>query len=118
MADNVLVDNVNEPDYTVASDDDGTAHHQYVKLEWGPDNTRTKVDTGASAVPIQDGGNSITVDGTVAVTQPVAVTDNAGSLTVDNATISVVGGGVEATAQRVTIASDSTGVLSVDDNGG
>ena len=29
----------------------------------------------------------------------------------------VVGGGVEATAQRVTIASDSTGVLSVDDNG-
>ncbi len=30
----------------------------------------------------------------------------------------VVGGGVEATAQRVTIASDSTGVLSVDDAGG
>lgn len=52
---------------------------------------------GASAVNVQDGGNS---------------------LTVDNPTISVVGGGVEATAQRVTIASDSTGVLSVDDNGG
>ena len=31
---------------------------------------------------------------------------------------SVVGGGTEATAQRVTIASDSTGVVSVDDNGG
>jgi hypothetical protein len=30
----------------------------------------------------------------------------------------VVGGGVEATALRVTIANDSTGVLSVDDNGG
>lgn len=30
----------------------------------------------------------------------------------------VIGGGVEATAQRVTIASDSTGVVSVDDNGG
>jgi hypothetical protein len=30
----------------------------------------------------------------------------------------VVGGGVEATALRVTIASDSTGLLSVDDNGG
>jgi hypothetical protein len=52
---------------------------------------------GASAVNIQDGGNSITVD---------------------NAVLSVVGGGTEATAQRVTIASDSTGVLSVDDNGG
>jgi len=30
----------------------------------------------------------------------------------------VVGGGVEATALRVTIANDSTGVLSIDDNGG
>jgi len=30
----------------------------------------------------------------------------------------VVGGGVEATALRVTIASDSTGLISIDDNGG
>jgi hypothetical protein len=30
---------------TVATDDDGTAHHQYVKLEFGPDNTQTKVTT-------------------------------------------------------------------------
>lgn len=52
---------------------------------------------GASAVNIQDGGNSITVD---------------------NAALSVVGGGTEATALRVTIANNSTGVLSVDDNGG
>ena len=52
--------------------------------------------SGASAVNVQDGGNS---------------------LTVDNAVLSVVGGGTEATAQRVTLASDSTGVLSVDDNG-
>lgn len=53
---------------------------------------------------------------TVAGTIPV--TDNGGSLTVDNTTLSVVGGGTEATALRVTIASDSTGVLSIDDNGG
>lgn len=33
------------------------------------------------------------------------------------APLNVVGGGTEATALRVTIASDSTGVLSVDDNG-
>lgn len=51
-------------------------------------------------------------------TDVVPVSDNAGSLTVDNPTLSVVGGGVEAAALRVTIASDSTGVLSVDDNGG
>ena len=36
---------------------------------------------------------------------------------VTNAVLSVVGGGTEATAQRVTIANDSTGVVSIDDNG-
>ena len=39
-----------------------------------------------------------------------------GPVTTTNATTSVVGGGAEATAQRVTIANDSTGVVSVDDN--
>jgi hypothetical protein len=48
----------------------------------------------------------------------IPVTDNAGSLTVDNAALSVVGGGAEASALRVTLANDSTGVVSVDDNGG
>lgn len=48
----------------------------------------------------------------------IPVSDNAGSLTIDNSTLSVVGGGTEATALRVTIASDSTGLLSVDDGGG
>lgn len=48
----------------------------------------------------------------------IPVTDNSGSLTVDNAALSVTGGGVEASALRVTLANDSTGVLSVDDNGG
>lgn len=52
--------------------------------------------SGAAAVNIQDGGNSITID---------------------NATLSVTGGGTEAGALRVTVASDSTGVMSVDDNG-
>ena len=47
----------------------------------------------------------------------LSVDDNGGSLTVDNAALSVTGGGVEASALRVTLASDSTGVLSVDDNG-
>ena len=43
--------------------------------------------SGASAVNIQDGGNSITVDGTVtanAGTGPWPITDNSGSITVDN----------------------------------
>jgi hypothetical protein len=55
--------------------------------------------------------NNVTVTGTV------TAQDGGGSLTVDNAALSVVGGGAEATALRVTLASDSTGVVSVDDNG-
>ena len=42
----------------------------------------------SGTVTVQDGGNSITVDGTVAVNQPVAITDNDSSITVDG-TISV-----------------------------
>jgi len=72
--------------------------------------------SGASAVNIQDGGNSITVDGTVTANAGSGTFTVAGAVT--NTVLSVVGGGTEATAQRVTIANDSTGVLSVDDNGG
>lgn len=36
----------------------------------------------------------------------------------DTGTLAVVGGGTEATALRVTLASDSTGVVSIDDNSG
>jgi len=114
-----------------------------------------------NALPVTDNNGSLTVDGTVSVGHPIAISgtqtvtatdldirdldynqdsvsvnvghpvivsgiastvtvtgDTGGSLTVDNATISVVGGGAEATAQRITIADDSTGVVSVDDNGG
>lgn len=45
------------------------------------------------------------------------VTINNASLAITHATLAVVGGGAEATALRVTIANDSTGVISVDDNG-
>jgi hypothetical protein len=71
VADNIELD-AGSGGATVATDDDGTAHHQYVKLEAGADGTQTKI---------------------------------------------LAGGGTEAGALRVTIASDSTGVLSIDDNG-
>jgi hypothetical protein len=64
--------------------------------------------------PITDASGRLWVNASGAA---VPVTDNGGSLTIDNAALSVTGGGVEASALRVTIASDSTGVLSVDDNG-
>lgn len=74
-----------------------------------------KVDLGAD--------NDVAVTGTVAVTQSgtwdeVGINDSGNSITVDNAQLSVVGTGTEAAAMRVTVATDSTGVLSVDDNGG
>ena len=67
------------------------------------------LSSATDSIAVTDGGGSLTVDGTVGVSGSVAVT---------NAALSVTGGGVEATALRVTVASDSTGVLSVDDNGG
>ena len=59
-----------------------------------------------------------TVTAVTDITNVVSVDDNGASLTVDNTTLSVVGGGTEAAALRVTIANDSTGLLSIDDNGG
>ncbi len=118
-----------------------------MKLEAGADGTQTKILAGGGVeadalrvtvasdstgvLSVDDNGSSLTVDGTVAVTG-VSTAANQTTLighvdgiealltTIDGDTsnLSVVGGGTEAAAQRVTIASDSTGVLSVDDNGG
>lgn len=177
MADNVQAEAVVTPGATFATDDNAGVQHPYVKIEWGADNVYTKVDSGAGAMPVQDGGNSLTVDGVFfQATQPVSaaslplptgaatlagqtqpgvdigdvtvnngagasavnVQDGGNSLTVDVGTalptgtnnigdvdvltipapLSTSGGGTEATALRVTVASDSTGVLSIDDNGG
>ena len=119
MADNVVL-NTGVGGATMATDDIAGVQHQRVKLEYGVDGVVTDV-SDTNPLPIDDAGGSITVDGSVtadAGTGPWPVTDNGGSLTVDNAALSVVGGGVEATAIRVTLASDSTGLVSVDDNGG
>lgn len=102
-----------------------------------PDGHNVTIDNaaGAAAVNIQDGGNSITVDGSLttvatvtnlaqmagaaiamgtgvrsAGTQRVTIaTDDV--VPVTNAALAVVGNGAAATAQRVTMASDSTGIL-------
>ena len=151
-----------------------------VKVDLGADNdVSVSNGAGAAAVNIQDGGNSITVDGPLTDAQlrathvPVSITDGTNTVatiatgpslnvnlrTINGATpstntgavgagvqrvtlatdvalpagnnnigdvdvltvpapLSTTGGGTEATALRVTVANDSTGVLSVDDNGG
>lgn len=53
-----------------------------------------------------------TIDGRVDGIEALLTTIDA-----DTSNLSVVGGGTEATAVRVTIANNSTGVLSIDDNG-
>ena len=67
MADNIEL-NAGSGGAVIATDDDGTAHHQYVKLEFGADNTQTKV-TSSVGLPVGDAGGSLTVDnaGTFAV---------------------------------------------------
>jgi WD40 repeat protein len=85
MADNIEL-SAGSGGAVVATDDDGVAQHQYVKVEFGADNTQTKV-TASEGLPIQP-------DSTL------------------------TGGGTEDAALRVTIANNSTGVLSVDDGGG
>lgn len=70
-----------------------------------------KVDLGAD--------NDVVVTGTVTANL-AAGANNIGDVDVLTmpAPLSTSGGGTEATALRVTLATDSTGVLSVDDNGG
>ena len=86
-------------------------------------NISTKIDTVAGAVSGTEMQVDVLTMPTVAVSQSgtwdeVGINDSGNSITVDNAQLSVVGSGTEAAAMRVTIATDSTGVLSIDDNGG
>lgn len=117
MADNFVTD-AGSGGNTYASDDIGGVHYPILKIAYGALDSATLVST-SNGLPVAQQGtwNVGTVTAVTDITNAVAVTDNSGSLTVDNAALSVVGGGAEATALRVTLANDSTGVVSVDDNG-
>ena len=54
MADNVTL-NAGSGGATIATDDDGTAQHQYVKVEFGGDGTFTKV-TSTAGLPTTEVG--------------------------------------------------------------
>lgn len=89
MADNIEL-NSGSGGATIRTDDDGSYHWQYVKLAFGADNTQT----------------------ICSASDPLPANLYAGGTTL------AVGGGAEAGALLVTLANDSTGVVSVDDNGG
>jgi uncharacterized membrane protein len=102
-------------------------------LRTATDGTLRTDPTGTTAQPVTDAGGSLTVDtsqlpaalvgGRLDVVVGAALpagTNNIGGVDILSVptSLSTTGGGTEATALRVTVASDSTGVLSVDDNGG
>ncbi len=78
MADNVVL-NAGTGGDTIAADDDGTAKHQYVKVEFGGDGTFTPV-TSSVGLPVGDAGGTLTVDDGGLT---LSVDDGSGSLTVD-----------------------------------
>lgn len=81
----------------------------------------TIANDSTGVLSVDDNGGSLTVDGSVSLAAALpAGTNNIGDVDVLTvpAPLSTTGGGTEATALRVTVANDSTGVLSVDDNGG
>ena len=111
---------VDDADWT-----DSTSSHTLVGgLYQSSPQTITNGDVGPlqvdadGALHISDGGNTITVDGTV--TANLGSTDNTVLDNIDSNTDygATTGGGTESGALRVTIASNSTGVLSIDDNSG
>lgn len=78
------------------------------------------VGDGGSTISIDDGSGSITVDnaGTFAVQVDGTALTRLTDIETNTDFGATVGGGTETGALRVTIANNSTGVLSVDDNGG
>src|SRR3990167_3856409 len=74
-------------------------------------------DTGTQRVTIAT--NDVVPVSQSGTWDEVGINDSGNNISVDWAgTAPPIGAGVEATALRVTVATDSTGVLSVDDNGG
>ena len=115
MADNVTLD-PGSGGATLATDDIAGTQHQRVKIQYGTDGSATDV-SDTNPLPIDDAGGSITIDGTV--TANLSATDNAvlDQIEVNTSYGDSVGGGTEAAALRVTIANNSTGVLTVDNAG-
>jgi hypothetical protein len=126
MADNVTLD-PGTGGAVIATDDDGTAQHQYVKLEFGPDNTFTKVSTsnplpvdlradnlaGNIDVNIAASGATVTVDSelTLADLDTGAGTDNRA---VVGLVLAASGGGLLVGAANPMPISDNGGAITVD----
>ena len=126
MADNAVLSAAVGVGITAALDDIGGVHYPRSKIVIGADGVNDGDVSSANPMPVS---GPVTNAGTFAVQingdalTALQLIDNAISGAGFNITQFAgaavpIGAGLEATAVRVTIATDSTGVLSIDDNGG
>ena len=121
MADNAVLSAAVGTGITVALDDIGGVMYPRSKVSLGADGTA--VDAAAGAGVVGTDTQRVTLGSDDPAVVALQLIDNAISGAGFNITqlagASVpIGAGVEATAVRVTLATDSTGVVSIDDNGG
>lgn len=134
MADNTQLSAGTADGVVIATDDVSSVHYQRVKLVDGTLNSTDAIagdatnglDVDVTRLPSLVAGTAligkVSIDQVTANANEVvlkASSANIGDVDVLTvpAPLSTTGGGTEATALRVTVATDSTGVLSVDDNG-
>ena len=108
MADGVTLDS-GTGGAVIKTDDDGSFHWQLVKVAFGGDNTQTEV-TASVGLPVA------LLAGTAEFGKLAAGTAEIGSVKWAG-TAPPIGAGTEAAALRVTLATDSTGVITVDNGG-
>jgi len=103
MADNITL-NAGSGGSTLRTDDDGTAHWPYSKIAFGADDTQTIVTAGVG-LPVE------VLSGTVTTVSTVTNLSQLGGAAVP------IGAGLEATAVRVTLPTDGTGLVSAAQSG-
>lgn len=116
MTDNVVAD-AGAGGATFATDDVGGVHYPRSKVVWGADGAVNDTSAAAPMPVVQTGALPAGTNGIGKLTANSGVDIGDVDVTSVPAPLSTTGTGTEATALRVTVATDSTGVLSVDDNG-
>jgi hypothetical protein len=106
MADNITL-NAGSGGATLATDDDGTAHHQYIKVEFGADNTFTKV-TSSVGLPVGDAGGSLTVDAPVGTPVFVRLSDGSSAITTLPVSMAAVPTGASTAAKQPALGTAGT----------
>lgn len=111
MADNVPI--TAGSGTSIATDDVGGVHYQLIKLGYGALDAFTIVTTSAGLPVAQQGTWNITNAGMFAVQVDGTALTRLTDIETNTDACAVVGNGAAATAQRVTLANDSTGIIAL-----